>query len=198
MARFEESRCFLTTICMSEVTLPDAFAKWCDERGVFLHTHLRVCQAPEPSEEEEDEFQAEPGAWVVLVEGGDIPCGEAVAHIPSDCVLSVKTSQLARVPAFLEALHIHREDAALNLALCLLYEQQLGQASEFAGYLATLPQSAPLPLLWAHDSLSPCARWFRGTEAHRILCRDELRWHTPHGQSGNAKAGYSMVCYPSW
>jgi hypothetical protein len=57
------------------------------------------------------------------------------------------------------------------LALVVLHEIRLREASEFWGYLQSLPRDVDLPLFWPEESDEKL--WLQGTEAGRDLLRKE-------------------------
>lgn len=170
-----------------------ALLEWCEERGVILDDRIAVTQVPPDPEADEDlEWNAYPGTWTVRAKEGiarnDVgKCAPyLVAWIPSDALLSTRSSMLSQNPVFKMATSKCKDDA-LHLALCLSYERHLGKASKFYGYIQSLPQYVSLPLCWTSHWNGHV--WFTGTEAWRNVQRASQFWDADK----HLKPGYSLV-----
>ena len=117
-----------------------------------------------------EEYASAPGTLAVIA-SDPIPAGRVIARIPCQALLCARHCALSRHPAFQ---HVQASlTPVLSLTFCVLYEGELGDASRFASYLSLFPD-VPLPLAW--DPSTDEARWLRGTEASRILRRQEHAW----------------------
>lgn len=120
--------------------------------------------------DQQDEYLSAPGTLAVIA-NTRILAGHVIARIPCEALLCVRHSALSRHPTFQDV------QASLTPVLCLtfcvLYELELGAASRFTGYMSLFPD-VHLPLAW--DASSDEALWLRGTEASRILQRQEHAW----------------------
>ncbi|XP_042502444.1 N-lysine methyltransferase setd6 isoform X2 [Macadamia integrifolia] len=90
--------------------------------------------------------------------------GDLVATIPKSACLTIQTSAARDII----------EDAGLagllGLAVALMYEKSLGEASAWAGYLQLLPDRECVPLVWTLDELDSL---LYGTELHKAVKEDK-------------------------
>ena len=90
---------------------------------------------------------------VCILSNGGQPTrqGHEIASIPQSAMLSVATSSVAHV---LEQLSQLGASAYAMLALAVAYERSLGPTSWWSPYLATVPDTEPLPLTWTEEELT--------------------------------------------
>jgi hypothetical protein len=77
--------------------------------------------------------------------------GDILARIPKAAVLSVQTASCAPILLDLISSKELAPAAALNVAVA--HEYSLGAASQWFGYLSSLPEFEPLPMLWSDSEL---------------------------------------------
>ncbi|WFC98624.1 tRNA pseudouridine(38/39) synthase [Malassezia yamatoensis] len=159
--------------------------EWCNDRGIFWEDRIEVRRVPEIFDQDEDaEWNAEPGAFAVIAKS-IITAGKNLVWIPTEAILSARTSALYQNENFRQ-LRATCNDDALHLALCVAYERHLGNSSHFDGYLQSLPEVVALPLVWRQNWEG--LEWFRGTEASRLLTYAEDHWDA----GAKLKPGYSQ------
>lgn len=127
-----------------------------------------------------EESSSAPGTLAVIA-SDPIPAGHVIARIPCKALLCARHSALSHHPAFQNVQA--SLTPVLSLTFCVLYEAELGDASKFASYLALFPD-VHLPLAW--DPSSDEATWLRGTEASRILRRQEHAWSAGYKYIGTS------------
>ncbi|PKI85369.1 hypothetical protein MVES_000549 [Malassezia vespertilionis] len=143
-----------------------ALLAWCAAQGVLLDDRIDVTKVRD-KHEDESAWQAESGALAVCARQ-PIAFNDTIVVIPTSAVLSCKSSDLRHNAFFQEALQDASNDS-LHLALCVLYEQLLGDASRFRDYLASFPDHIHSSLTW--DKNSTECTWIQGTESARMLQR---------------------------
>ncbi|KAJ2764098.1 hypothetical protein IWQ57_005306, partial [Coemansia nantahalensis] len=92
---------------------------------------------------------------------------EPLVVIPKSAVLSPATSALANT------FEDEELGGGLALTIAVMYEQALGAASPWYGYLQSLPKRADIPLLWDADS----RKWLAGTDVGKWEERDRKSLH---------------------
>ncbi|KAL9933188.1 hypothetical protein V8E36_007906 [Tilletia maclaganii] len=165
------------------------FLDWCKENGITLHEHLRLqVSSGVPASPPGDEVTT---SWADLVHHGMaiyVQEDEAVkmsdggplaASIPKTAILSPQSSSLSSydrtfVPCSIGGSRLSDDSvpslATPQLALCLMHEFILGEASRFWPYLATLPpHGVDLPRMWTEHS--PEFVLLRDTEAGHLLSK---------------------------
>ncbi|KAN0066350.1 hypothetical protein ACQY0O_000444 [Thecaphora frezii] len=148
------------------------FKAWCKRRGIEIDPRIEIVHRRAAPEQDGDDVME-------MVAIDTLAPGEIIVKVPKHAVLSVRTSTLAPSFPAPQSKHMDRsKQAMMDLALCLLYEQMLGEGSAFKPFIDTFPPNGvQLPMFRDSGKPRQAWRWINGTEADRLACRAKAKFY---------------------